>query len=415
MINELLLSSFPKVLDLTSSEHLELLETTVDSLMDKFETVDDISKVENEFINKNDDSYIFVLLVLKLLKSRFYMSKIDKQVTVSIIFAVYNEHNRIKTKNEHPHGEDFLKRKISQLEWFFKNKKNFNWEIIVVDDGCPNKSGEIAKEIINSNNLNDKAKVIFLEKAINDKLDIVENLTSTKDSQKGGSISYGMWYAAAKQTKKETENHIIIYTDADLSTHLGQVGLLINPILKQNKTIAIGSRREVDSTVIKKGTRNNRGKLFIYLWKRLIPNLGNIIDTQCGFKAFKKEVAVKIIDNLIEKKFAFDIELLLKAELLNKNTIEKVAIAWIDSEEASTTTDLQPYLPMLKSIAKMYKKYFPMNKKSEEFYKFINSLDEESFIKLIENIPTSILEKDPSEFTKFDKINALDLENIIKS
>ena len=70
---------------------------------------------------------------------------------------------------------------------------------------------------------------------------------------------------------------------------------------------------------------------------------------------------------------------------------------------------------MLKSIAKMYKKYFPMNKKSEEFYKFINSLDEESFIKLIENIPTSILEKDPSEFTKFDKINALDLENIIKS
>jgi hypothetical protein len=50
--------------------------------------------------------------------------------------------------------------------------------------------------------------------------------------------------------------------------------------------VAIGSRREPDSVVVKQGTRNDRGKLFIYLWKRMVPVLGDIIDTQCGFKAF---------------------------------------------------------------------------------------------------------------------------------
>ena len=48
----------------------------------------------------------------------------------------------------------------------------------------------------------------------------------------------------------------------------------------------IGSRREEASIVVKKGVRNLRGKLFIYLWKRLIPNLNYVVDTQCGFKAF---------------------------------------------------------------------------------------------------------------------------------
>ena len=168
-----------------------------------------------------------------------------------------------------------------------------------------------------------------------------------------------MWDAVQNSNAK---NPIIVYTDADLSTHLGQVMLLVDLLLNQNKTVAIGSRREPNSVVIKKGARNDRGKLFIYLWKRLIPNLGDIVDTQCGFKAFRAEIIPEIIEDLIENKFAFDIELLVKAELLKKDSIIKIPIAWIDSEEASTTTDIQPYLPMLKSIVKMSKEYFPMNK-----------------------------------------------------
>jgi hypothetical protein len=217
-----------------------------------------------------------------------------------------------------------------------------------------------------------------------------------------------MWDAVQRE---RVGNHIVTYTDADLSTHLGQLMLLVDPLLNRDKIVAIGSRREPTSVVIKKGARNDRGKLFIYLWKRLIPNLGNIIDTQCGFKAFRAEIIPEIIDGLIEKKFAFDIELLLRAELLKQGAITKVAVAWIDSEEASTTTDLQPYLPMLKSIVQMYRQYFPEDQLSNEFAQYIASLTEEEFNILLENIPQSITKREPDEFTAYDKVRVTDLTN----
>ncbi|OQY27734.1 MAG: hypothetical protein B6244_09495 [Candidatus Cloacimonetes bacterium 4572_55] len=334
------------------------------------------------------------------------INEIKGPITISVIFAVYKEHTRIKKNSEHLHGEDFLRRKVAQLERLFDNHSNIHWELIVVDDGCPENSGGIAQSVIDNDGLGDKVKVLFLEEAIEQNLSITKPLSSTKESQKGGAIVYGMWHAI--QQPKD-EDHIVIYTDADLSTHLGQIGLLLDPILNQKKSVAIGSRREKNSIVIKKGTRNTRGKLFIYLWKRLIPNLGDIIDTQCGFKAFRKKIAAQIIEDIIEKKFSFDIELLLKAELVKNNSIAKVPIAWIDSEQASTTVDLQPYLPMLKSIVKMYRKYFSPNKMSDEFASFIESLNPDDLNKILDNIPSEILERESYEFTKYNGVLVSDL------
>ncbi|MBT8393258.1 MAG: glycosyltransferase, partial [Bacteroidia bacterium] len=311
------------------------------------------------------------------------------------------EHNRIKKKSEHPHGEDFLVKKANQLEWLFNSQPDINWELIIVDDGCPERSGEIAQSIIDENKLNDKVRVLQLSEAIDQQLPPAKSIESTNDSQKGGSIVYGMWDAVQHKREKD---HIVVYTDADLSTHLGQLMLLVNPLLNQDKLVAIGSRREPKSVVIKKGSRNDRGKMFIYLWKRLIPNLGEIIDTQCGFKAFRSEIIPEIIVEMIEQKFAFDIELLLRTHLIEKNSIAKVAIAWIDSEEASTTTDIQPYLPMLKQIVKMYKKYFDENELSNEFASFIESLNDEEFDKLLNNIPKDITNREPMEFTDYDAV-----------
>ena len=115
--------------------------------------------------------------------------------------------------------------------------------------------------------------------------------------------------------------------------------------------------------------------------------LGEIIDTQCGFKAFKEEVLLAILDDLLEYRFAFDIELLLRASLRAPGGIAKVPIAWIDSEAASTTTDLQPYLPMLKSIARMYRNLPAPGPGAGGIRDFITDLDEEGFNRLVANIP----------------------------
>ncbi len=406
---ENILLTAPKVIDLTDEVHARLVIEAADQLLDLEIEIEEVAQLEDRFLKNTEEEGIFILLVLKIIRSKILVRKIKEPLAVSVVFAVYKEHNRIKKKNEHPHGEDFLLKKVEQLRWLFSETSNINWELIVVDDGCPEGSGSIAKEIAQKEQLTEEVSVLFLAHAIENNIGPVGSLTSTSESQKGGSIVYGMWDAVQK---KGSNNHIVLYTDADLSTHLGQVGLLLEPILHAEKLAAIGSRREEDSVVIKTGSRNSRGKLFIYLWKRLVAQLGDIVDTQCGFKAFKAEIVQEIVDGILEKKFAFDIELLLRTILIRDSSIARVGIAWIDSEAASTTTDLSPYLPMLKAIVKMYRKYVPAREESEQFASFIDSLSETEFSHLLEAIPEAILEREPYEFTYFKEVKA---EDLIKS
>ena len=401
-----MVDSFPKEVDLTDEEHSEIIVKTVDFIIGNGYSVSDIENVEDEFIDSSIDSNIFLLLALKIAKSKIAVSKVTDPLQISVIFAVYKEHNRIQHRTNHPHGEDFLLRKVEQLQWLFDGQTNIDWEMVIVDDGCPEESGKIAQNIIDQNELNSYVRVLHLSDAIEQNLPPARGLSSTKESQKGGAVLYGLWDAVYHQ---KNENHIVVYTDADLSTHLGQVMLLAEPLLKKDLLAAIGSRRKPNSVVIKNESRNNRGKLFIYLWKRIIPNLGDIIDTQCGFKAFKADIIKHIIDDLLEKKFAFDIELLLKTELHKEDAIASIPIAWIDSEEASTTTDLQPYLPMLKSIAKMNRKYLPPSKESAEFVRFIESLDDVKFRKILNNIPQNIVEREPLDFIEYNQVGVSDL------
>jgi hypothetical protein len=322
---------------------------------------------------------------------------------------MYKEHNRILEPESHPHGEDFLRRKVAQLEWLFEESPHIEWRIFAVDDGCPEGSGRIAQQIIEQAGLKQRVEVLFLEEAIRRGDSVTRPLEQTSESQKGGSIQFGMWQAA----QQGDSDHVILFTDADLSTHLGQAGLLMYPILTEGADAAIGSRREPTSVAIKKGKRNVRGKLFIYLWKRLLPELNRIVDTQCGFKAFRADVARRIVVDALEKKFAFDIELLLRTELTRPGSIVKVPIAWIDSEAASTTTDLEPYLPMLGSIVRFYRHYLTANPESDTFAAFIEGLGEESWNRLLDSIPAEIAEGDPNQFGDRAPVTVADLRAIL--
>ncbi len=404
------ISNGPKEMDLTNEEHAQQVLKAAGQILEQDFTADELDGYESQLIDANDETLIFILLVFKLVRSRKLILNRQKPLKVSVVFAVYKEHNRIRKQSEHPHGEDFLVKKVEQLRWLFAGMKNIVWELVVVDDGCPEHSGRIAQEIVDAEKLHGSVRVLFLADGIKEGAGPAATLSSTSESQKGGSIVYGLWDAVQRRGR---ENHIVCFTDADLSTHLGQLGLLLHPIYKDEKLAAIGSRREKDSVVIKKGTRNTRGKLFIYLWKRMIPNLGAVVDTQCGFKAFRADIIPVIIENMIEKKFAFDIELLLRTALINSEGIAKVGIAWIDSEAASTTTDLQPYLAMLKSIALMSIKYFETTEELKEFTSFMEQLSENEFNRLLDHIPEGILEREPYEFTDYNEVRASDLKDQI--
>ena len=347
---------------------------------------------------------ILFSLTLKLAISKLIINKFDKKLKeqnekmeIDVIFAVYKEHNRIKTREENPNGEDFLNVKYEQMEWLFNNT-NFDWNLIVVDDGCPFNSGKLAEEIVKEKGYKN-VKVLYLKNALGKKP--LEDLRSTDESKKGGSILYGIHYSL-NNFSKELDKKIIVYTDADLSTHLSQIGYLIENLLNGSKEMSIGSRREDNSVVIKKGLRNYRGKLFIYFWKKMLPVLDFIVDTQCAFKAFKGDFVKDLIENNIEKQFAFDIELILKAALKDKGKIDIKGVVWIDSDKESNTKDSDLYLGMLKSVVKMALKYTNPSKKELKYINFILNLTKEHWEKLVNNIPKEIIEKNPKDFYKLE-------------
>lgn len=275
----------------------------------------------------------------------------------------------------------------------------------MVDDGCPEGSGDAARHIVEEENLEECVRVLYLQDAIDAGLPPAASLASTDDSRKGGSIRYGLWEAV----RGARPPHVLLFTDADLSTHLGQSGLLLHPILAGGAEAAIGSRREPTSVVVKEGARNTRGKLFIYyLWKRLLPQLRGIVDTQCGFKAFRPGALEGWFRSAVETGFAFDIEMLLHVHLRG-GRIEKVPVAWIDSDALSTTADLDPYLDMLHMVVRFYRTYLPPDPTAESFATLIEALDRASFDLLLEHMPPSIADAEPASFDAFDGVTAGEL------
>jgi hypothetical protein len=412
----------PLELDLTNAGHLDDVRTRAEALEAASESAAQLQATDARCAN-DDALPLPVRVALKLALSRRLLHETDQPLHVSVVFAMYKEHLRILTSEEHPAGEDFLREKLRQLRWLFGPTPRHTWDLTAVDDGCPEGSGRLAKEILERfAEPEEETRVLFLEDAIRQGLPVTRDLDSADQSQKGGSIRLGLWSAAQA---RRAGGHAALFTDADLSTHLGQIGLLVAPLMGSSgsgtgsrtlappRLAAIGSRRESSSVVVKARTRNVRGKLFIYLWKRLIPQLRGIIDTQCGFKAFDARHLATWIEDTRDNGFSFDVEFLLRVQLDRPGSIAKVPVAWIDSEAASTTAELEPYLPMLRSIVRLYRRELPRSGRAEPFAGLIDELDAETFNDLVARVPPEIADREPLEFDDFDGVSAQALAEVV--
>ena len=128
-----------KTLDLSDESIDQKIINLTELVLKNYADISKLNRKEDELCKKKNDIPLSVHLALKIAKSKIYLSKIKKDIHVSIMFAMYKENNRIKTKNEHDHGENFLIRKIEQLNWLFSDFPNISWNLYLIDDGCPEK------------------------------------------------------------------------------------------------------------------------------------------------------------------------------------------------------------------------------------------------------------------------------------
>ncbi|MBI5327115.1 MAG: glycosyltransferase family 2 protein [Deltaproteobacteria bacterium] len=209
---------------------------------------------------------------------------------LSIVIPAYNEETVI---------ENTLKEVVKYLE-----EKSFFYEVVVVCDGCKDKTAMLAVEIAKKNN-----KVRVIDRKAN--------------MGKGFSVREGCL---------EARGDYVIFTDADLSTPIQEIEKLLK-CLQEDYDIAIGSRalKESDIQIHQPWYRETMGKTF-NLFVQTIAMKG-IKDTQCGFKGFKKEVIRKVFPRQTINGFGFDVEVLYIAGKFGYK-IKEVPIHWLNRKES---------------------------------------------------------------------------------
>lgn len=231
-------------------------------------------------------------------KDKGLIMKNDK---ISIIIPCYNEENN-------------LKRGVLNEVYSFLKEQKYAWEVIICNDQSTDNSLKIIKEYIKDHN---NFRVLDLPHG-------------GKPSAVWGGIQ------AAKYP-------LILFTDMDQSTPLKEVNKLL-PFFDKGYDVVIGSRgleRTGNSFI-----RKLMAKAFLFSRRLVI--LPNIIDTQCGFKSMRTELAKNIFPNLQFFKdqssksgwrvSAFDVEMLFMSKKWGYK-IKEVPVEWKDEDTSTTKGD----------------------------------------------------------------------------
>ena len=216
----------------------------------------------------------------------------ENQVYLSVIIPAYNEQNR-------------LPKTLEEINKYL-SRQSYNYEIIVINDGSKDKTSEVVKGLMNK----------------------IKNLRLI-DNKK----NHGKGYVT-KQGMLEATGQYRLFTDADNSTSIDQIEKMW-PYFGKGFDIVIGSR-DVSGAIldppqpwIREVILGNGFKLI----RKIIVNLWEIEDTQCGFKGFSKKAAENIFPRCKIERFAFDPEILIIGKKLGYR-IKEIPVYWKNDPES---------------------------------------------------------------------------------
>lgn len=209
---------------------------------------------------------------------------------LSVIIPAYNEEARLGR---------CLKVVIGYLQSHYPSH-----ELIVVDDGSSDATAQVVAAAIAHEPL---ARLI----------------TYKPNRGKGYAVRTGVLASSGEA---------VLFMDADLSTPLDEIPKIV--AMLDDWGIAIGSRGKLRSKVQKKPPLFRQFASVVFDQIRFIMvGLRQFSDTQCGFKAFRGEIARDLFSRSQIDRFMFDAEILYLAEK-RKYKIVEVPVSWTDVSES---------------------------------------------------------------------------------
>ena len=202
----------------------------------------------------------------------------------------YNEESRL------PRTLERLANFLDSRQWAFQ-------EIVVVDDGSRDGTADLVRS----------AAV---------RRPSLKLLQNPGNKGKGYTVRHGML---------EAKGEWVLYTDADLSSPIEEFDKLCRASEERDAVIAFGSRALEESRVEvhQPWLREYSGRFFNLVMRSLtgLP----FLDTQCGFKLFRRDAAQAVFSRQQLNGFGFDVEALFIARQLGLKAVE-VPVRWADVE-----------------------------------------------------------------------------------
>lgn len=163
----------------------------------------------------------------------------------------------------------------------------YDFEIIVVDDGSPDKTYLQAARLLASHP--ERVRVVHY----------------AENCGKGNALMCGTAYA---------RGDFVLFLDADMDLHPIQLPTFFGIMDATGADVVIGSKRHAASKVDYPALR----RLYSWTYYGVVNMLFGlpVKDTQTGMKLFRREVLDRVFPRVLVKRFAFDIELLANAHRL---------------------------------------------------------------------------------------------------
>lgn len=230
---------------------------------------------------------------------------------ISLVIPVFN-------------GESFLAGSLDQARTAL-DKAGIDFEIIVVDDGSTDRTGEILDSWSS-----DRATIVRLP------------------SNRGK-------FAAVKTGMSAARGACRVFTDADLPYDLDAIPTMVELLTGAGFHIVVGDRTLAESEldVDQPPLRRLGTRLFSFSVRMLVT--GELFDTQVGLKAFRGDVASALFPLITDDGFAGDVELLYIALKYNL-AIRRIPVR-LQRSGPTTVSLLGHSIPMLLRIAGLRRRW----------------------------------------------------------
>jgi dolichyl-phosphate beta-glucosyltransferase len=224
----------------------------------------------------------------------------------SVIIPAYNEERRAAAS---------LRRVAT-----FAREQTDRIEVIVVDDGSQDSTAAIVEGF--------SQDYSFV------------NLIRNSHAGKGAAIKTGVSHGRGE---------ILVISDMDLSVPIEELPKFLPPALS-DYDVAIASREAIGARRFNEpGYRYLMGRVYNLLVQGIL--LPGIKDTQCGFKAFRREVARDIFPSQTVEGWGFDVEVLLIARRRGYRIVE-VPVDWYYGE-ASKVRPVRATIRILRDLVRV--------------------------------------------------------------